>query len=284
MAISVGLHTMLGDLDATLRTLYERELAGHGLPDTQVVFEAPSTEWAGEVARPALDLYLYDLQESPSERRVEWDEARLEGRVVERPPPVLIEAGYVVTAWAANAEEEHGLLSAALAIAYAFPVLPDDVRTGALADGWTVEEPPRTRVAQPSDALRSGFWTAVGGRHKASIDLVVEVWCRAGPDVDQAPPVRTQTLRLGMRDRPAAGVEELHRLGGTVTGKDGSPAAGAWIVVPDGVGFAVSDTAGRFGLGSVRAGRHRLLVRGADGAEADISVDVPGPPADVRLK
>jgi Carboxypeptidase regulatory-like domain len=157
------------------------------------------------------------------------------------------------------------------------------VRTGALADGWTVEEPPRTRVARPEDGVRNGFWASVGGRHKPSVDLVVEVWCRTGPDIAQAPLVSTQTVRMEIRDRPAAGVEELHRVAGTVTGADGAPAAGAWVVVPDGAGFAVADAGGRFAIGSMRRGRHRLLARGADGADATISVDVPGPPADIRL-
>ena len=65
--------------------------------------------------------------------------------------------------------------------------------------------------------------------------------------------------------------------------KDGAPAAGAWVVLPETGGFAVTDADGRFTLASVRAGRHRLQVRAASGAEAEASVDVPGEPVDVKL-
>src|SRR5205085_1475280 len=99
-----------GRRDAAVRALFEREL-GAG---PSVSFDAPTAAWAEALSRPALNLYLYDVKESRSERRVEWDQARVNGRTVERPPPVRIDVSYVITAWAKTAEEEHGLLSAAL--------------------------------------------------------------------------------------------------------------------------------------------------------------------------
>ncbi len=285
MATTGGLHTVLGDLDEAIRALFVRELDARGIDGTGVSFAAPTAAWAEALEGPALNLYLYALAESRAERRVEWEQAEVNGRTVERPPPVLIDVSYVITAWANTPEQEHGLLSAALAVAYAHPALPDDVRTGALADEWAHEHQLRTRVAQPSgEGFGAAFWAALGGRHKASVDFGVGVWCRPSGDVDQAPPVRTQTLRMGMRGRPAAGVEELHRISGAVHAKDGAAAAGAWVVLPDTGGFAVTDADGRFILASVRAGRHRLQVRAASGAEAHASVDVPGDPIDIALR
>jgi hypothetical protein len=88
---------------------------------------------------------------------------------------------------------------------------------------------------------------------------------------------------MGVRDRPGAGIEELHRVAGTVRTKAGEPAAGAWVVLPETGGFAVADAQGRFSVTSVRAGSHRLQVRGADGGEAEASADVPGGPIELRL-
>ncbi len=278
------MHTVLGDLDRAVCALFERELAARGAEGVRVSFDAPTGAWASALERPALNLYLYDVKESREERRVEWDEAVVDGRTVERPPPVRLDVSYVATAWADTSEEEHGLLSAALAIAYAHPALPDDVRTGVLAEDDAYEHELRVRVAQPpGEAHGPGFWAALGAGHKASVDVGVGVWCRPGRARDQAPPVRTQTVRMAVQGRPAAGVEELHRISGTVLAAGGEPAANAWVVLPDSGGLAVTDADGRFTLAALRAGRHALRVRGTSGAEADAAADVPGPPVTVTL-
>jgi hypothetical protein len=280
IATTGGLHTVLGDLDAAVRRLFERELG----TAAAVSFEAPTAGWAEALSGPALNLYLYDVKESRSERRVEWDQAQVNGRTVERPPPVRIDVSYVITAWAATAEEEHGLLSAALAVAYAHPALPDDVRAGALAEDEAYDHELTVRVAQPpGEGHGPAFWSSLGAGHKASVDFRVGVWCRPGRAMEQAPPVRTQTVRVGMRDRPAAGIEELHRVAGTVRTKAGEPAAGAWVVLPETGGFAVTDAEGRFSVGSVRAGSHRLQARAADGGDAEAAADVPGEPIELEL-
>jgi hypothetical protein len=280
IATTGGLHTVLGDLDAAVRALFEREL-GAGVA---VSFDAPTVAWADALPGPALDVYLYDLKESRTERRVEWDQAQVNGRTVERPPPVRIDVSYVITAWAKTAEEEHGLLSAALAVAYAHPALPDDLRTGALAEDDAYDHELTVRVAQPpGEGHGPAFWSSLGAGHKASVDFGVGVWCRPGRAREQAPPVRTQTVRVGVLDRPAAGIEELHRVAGTVRTKAGEPSAGAWVVLPDVGGFAVTDAEGRFSLGSVGAGKHRLQARAADGAEAEAEAAVPGPPIGLEL-
>lgn len=280
IATTGGLHTVLGDLDAAVRALFEREL-GTG---ATVSFDAPTAAWAEGLSGPALDLYLYDVKESQTERRVEWDQAHVNGRTVERPPPVRIDVSYVITAWAKTAEEEHGLLSAALAVAYAHPALPDDVRTGALAEDEAYHHELTVRVAQPpGEGHGPAFWSSLGAGHKASVDFGVGVWCRPARAMEQAPLVRTQTVRMGLRDRPAAGIEELHRVAGTVRTKAGEPAAGAWVVLPETGGFAVTDAEGRFSVGPVRAGGQRLQVRAADGAEAEAEATVLGGPIELKL-
>jgi hypothetical protein len=280
IATTGGLHTVLGDLDVAVRALFERELG----TSAAVSFDAPTAAWVETVSTPVLNLYLYDVRESRTERRVEWDQAHVNGRTVERPPPVRIDVSYVISAWAQTSADEHGILSAALAVAYAHPALPDDVRTGVLAADEAYDHELTVRVAQPpGDGHGPAFWSALGAGHKPSVDFGVGVWCRPGRALEQAPLVRTQTVRVGVRDRPAAGIEELHRIAGTVRTRAGDPAAGAWVVLPETGGFAVTDAEGRFSLGSVRAGGHRLQVRAADGTEAEAAADVPGGPIELHL-
>ena len=276
---------MLGDLDDALRALFERELADRGLRDTSVSFDAPTEAWAGARKAPVLDLYLYDVTESHEERRVEWEQDTVDGRITERPPPVLVEASYVITGWADSPEDEHRLLSAALAVAYAHPQLPDDVRGGALADEWSLQRPLVTRVARPSgEPVGAGFWAAMGSRPKPSVDFGVAVWCRPERGFEQAPLVETQTVRMSVNGRRAGGIQELHRISGTVLA-GGQPAEGAWVVLPESGGFAVADAAGRFTISPVAAGRHQVQARGPSGAEAEASVDVPaGGSVELKLK
>ena len=61
---SVPLNTMLADLDESLRTLLTRELGRHGFDGVEVVFEAPTKEWAAALSSPTVNLFLYDLREA----------------------------------------------------------------------------------------------------------------------------------------------------------------------------------------------------------------------------
>ncbi len=104
-ATTGGMHTVLGDLDAAIRALFERELGDRGIDGAGVSFAAPTEAWAAGLKAPALNLYLYAVAESRAERRVEWEHAQVDGRTIERPPPVLIDVSYVITAWADTAEQ-----------------------------------------------------------------------------------------------------------------------------------------------------------------------------------
>ena len=52
---------MIADVDDALRRLIERE-AVNGT-DVELVFDAPTKDWAARRNIPALDLYLYDIRE-----------------------------------------------------------------------------------------------------------------------------------------------------------------------------------------------------------------------------
>ena len=279
--VRVPLNTMLADLDETLRSMLKSELGMHGFDGVEIAFDAPDKEWSAQLSTPTVSLFLYDLREAQDVRPIEWREVQTNGLMQELRPPLRVDASFAVTAWTREVEDEHRLLSQVLSILYAFPVLPDEVLTGTLANG-SQQFPLRTRVAQARSDGGSDFWSAVGGQYKASLDYVVTVSCEAGTSLDRCPEVRTQTIRLRDRAGGRAILEEFHRIGGVVRNADEEPVANAWVVVDD-IGWTVTDKEGKFRFDSLAEGKYKLRVRGPDGGEAEAKFGAPGARLDLTL-
>ena len=163
---------MIHDLDESLRELI-RTRALNGSP-VEISLEAPSKEWAARRQGPALNLYLYDVQEDMGLRTSHFHEVRNEeGRVQQRrKPPRWFRLSYLVTAWTQRPEDEHRLLSAVLSAFLRSDVLPPELRRGSLVD---LIDTVRITIAVPPAADRSvsDIWTALGGELKPSLDIVV---------------------------------------------------------------------------------------------------------------
>ena len=82
--ISVPVNTMLADLDESLRELLKRELGRHGFDGVDIVFDAPTKEWAAGLSSPTVNLFLYDLRENLEKRDSAWQEDRSNGRAGEQ--------------------------------------------------------------------------------------------------------------------------------------------------------------------------------------------------------
>src|SRR4051812_46513536 len=95
--LEIPLNTMLADLDAALRRLLKTELAAHGFGAANIVFEAPTRDWAATLSAPPVSLFLYDLCEATGQRTVEWQPQRVKGKLRELRPPLRLEASYAVT-------------------------------------------------------------------------------------------------------------------------------------------------------------------------------------------
>jgi hypothetical protein len=281
VTVNVPLNTMLADLDETVRQLLKRELDRHGFDGVEIAFEAPSKDWSASLSVPTVNLFLYDLREAKDFKPIDWEPRQENGKRVDSRPPLRLDASYAVTAWTREVQDEHRLLSQALAVLYGYPVLPDDILAGTLANQPKQRYPLVTRVAQPRGDGGAEFWSAVGGTFKASVDYCVTVSCDAGTVYQRGPEVRTQTIRVRDVDAPRAAIEETHRIGGVVTHADGGPVAEAWVMMPDGGGFAVTDADGRFLVERLRAGSHRFVARAPDGSEGEVEVEVPSGPVDL---
>jgi hypothetical protein len=99
----------------------------------------------------------------------------------------------------------------------------------------------------------------------------------------RGPEVRSQTVRLGLKDGPARTMEELHRFGGVVRDREGAPIADAWVTLPELGRFASTDREGRFVFDGMRPGDHPVVARTPTGEEASGTVTVPGAGVDLEL-
>ncbi len=179
---------MIHEVDDALRTLVRRDALNGS--DVEVLFDAPTRDWASRRNTPAVDVYLYDIREDMRRRQAGVVEARNEdGTVQSRVPlPRHFKLSYLVTAWTQRPEDEHRLLASVLSCFVRLDSLPADVLTGSLAEmglavGVQVALPP------PQDRQISDVWSALGGELKAAIDLVVLAPMDTGRVVPFGPPV-----------------------------------------------------------------------------------------------
>jgi hypothetical protein len=271
--VDVPLNTAIADLDEALRTLLKRELERHGFEGVEIAFDAPSKEWSGKLTGPTVDLFLYDMREALDRAAATPSERRTNGTAVISDPPLQLELTYAVTAWTKAVEDEHRLLSQVLAILYSYSDVPSEVIA---QNAGTTLARAETSVGRPREE-KADFWTSVGGQYKASIDYVVQIVVESGATFVRGPEVRTTTIRtLQLDGSRAATLEELHRMGGTVTDEDGAPLQGAWIALPDAGRWAATDQGGRFTFARVAPGKHQVVARTAEGHEAKATVTVPG--------
>jgi hypothetical protein len=194
-------------VDESLRALIRRDVINDS--DIEVVFEAPTKDWAARRNSPTIDVYLYDIREDLRRRQLGLVDMHDEnGRTVaRRQPPRFFKLSYLMTAWTQRTEDEHRLLAALLECFVRRDHTPPEVMTDELREqdvpfAITLAIPP------PEDRALSDVWSALGGELKPSLDLVVIApW-----DLDRAAATAGPVLsppRLLM-DHPDGGEPEEH--------------------------------------------------------------------------
>jgi Pvc16 N-terminal domain len=179
---------VIHEVDSALRALIDREA---GIRDVEVVFDAPTREWASRRTTPTVDVYLYDIREDLRRRErgvlneYNEDETRIIGRHL---PPRHFKLSYLVTAWTQRPEDEHRLLSALLGAFIRYDAMPADLLSGPLAEiGLPV--PLTVGLPPPEDRGFADVWSALGGELKPSIDVVVSAPINTGQQFEVGPPV-----------------------------------------------------------------------------------------------
>jgi hypothetical protein len=145
-----------------------------GTDDVEVVFDAPTKDWANRRNAPTIDVYLYDIREDLRRReRGLINEYDADQHITARHlPPRHFKLSYLVTAWTQRPEDEHRLLSSLLACFLLHDAIPEELLTGATAElGLPV--PMTVALPPPEDRAFADVWSALGGELKPSLDLVI---------------------------------------------------------------------------------------------------------------
>jgi Pvc16 N-terminal domain len=190
------------EVDAALRALIAAEVVAG--TEVEVVFDAPTKDWAARRNAPTIDVYLYDIREDLRRRERgfhnEYDGQRVIARHL---PPRHFKLSYLITAWTQRAEDEHRLLSSLLSCFLGHDALPRELLTGELGNtgapvALSVGLPP------PEDRSFADVWSALGGELKASLDVVVTAPTPTGQRVEVGPPVTAppRIAASGMADWP----------------------------------------------------------------------------------
>ncbi len=190
---------MIHEVDSALRSLVEREL---GTRDAEIVFDAPTRDWAGRRNSPTIDIYLYDIREDMRRReRGMINEYDRNVRVIARHlPPRYFKLSYLVTAWTQRPEDEHRLLSSLLNCFLRFDAMPVDLLSGPLAE-MGIPVPMTIALPPPEDRAFADVWSALGGELKPSLDIVVSAPVDTGQTFDVGPPVQVPSrISMGGQD------------------------------------------------------------------------------------
>ena len=240
---------MFFEVDEALRALVRAEVLNGS--DVEVVFDAPTKDWAARRNAPTVNLYLYDIREDLRRRERgmvnEYDDR---GVVVgRRQPPRHFKVTYLITAWTQRPEDEHRLLSALLYCFLRNEAVPEELLRGQLAETglpvtMSVALPP------PEDRSFADVWSALGGELKPSLDLVVTAPIDGGRSFAAGPPVR-EWLTIAVPGSNGAG----ETVGGARPGPAEAGAEGDEVEAAEG-GTAPGTGQGRAGKGGrARAGR-----------------------------
>ncbi|WP_037682970.1 DUF4255 domain-containing protein [Streptomyces griseus] len=210
---------MIHEVDEGLRRLLgESGLEASGV---EVVFDAPTRDWAARRSAPTVCVFLYDIREDASRRGSGGGEVYdADGHLVaRRTPPRWFELTYLVTAWASRPQDEHRLLSQVLACLVATDTLPARLLTGTLAElGLTVGLD--TAGAGVDAPAAADVWSALGGELKASLGVRVRAPL-AGVTTAVAPPVTEGLVVRSAARREGGGAEPGRRLRYTETSDPG---------------------------------------------------------------
>jgi len=244
---------VIHEVDVALRSLIEREATAG--TEVEVVFDAPTKDWAGRRNVPTIDVYLYDIREDLRRRERglinEYDErVRVRARHL---PPRHFKLSYLVTAWTQRPEDEHRLLSALLSCFLRHDAIPAEFLTGPLADvGLPV--PVTVALPPPEDRSFADVWSALGGELKPSLDVVISAPTDTGQQYVAGPPVE-QPPRISLGGS-AAGAwpprEDRQRL--TAVGGTGPGGIGPCRAEAGGAPEAGGDDQARTRSSAVRSG------------------------------
>jgi hypothetical protein len=251
---------MLDDLNETLRQLLIKHLLADGPVD--VGFEQPTREWSAKLTRPTVNFFLLKLLENRTLRDLHWQSRAGKKEASRVWPPRRMDVFYMVTAWAAEPEDEYHLLWRTLAILLRYSPLPREYFAGKMQEQ---ELPVPLEVAQ-TEILENPaeIWSALNNEFKPSVSLKITL------ELDLAllevhPLVLTK--RVILRDALSGTIAaQIIQIGGSTYDHTGAPLPGARVRVVERDQAATTDAEGHFTFSQVPVGNYTLEATAPDGA------------------
>lgn len=158
---------MLDALDRTLELLLKQELPDNVPSGDTEVFISFDTPYQGAIKqKPAINLFLYDVQENLELRNSTWSvERQNNGKAIKKRPPARVDCSYLITAWSKNEDDiqtEHQLLGEVMKVLLRYRKLPETF----VAQDLTGQKLPLRLISlRPSNLQSFGeFWQAMGGK------------------------------------------------------------------------------------------------------------------------
>lgn len=188
---------MLQDVDDSIRSFLRTQ--ARITNDIEIVFEAPTRDWAARRNTPTIDVFLYDIRENLDRRQAMFEDARNADLMVTGRPQATrwYNCSYLITAWTQRPEDEHRLLGSVLLGFLEVHAMPREVLSGRLSE---MQREVFVTIGRPLAQERSisDIWSALGGELKPSLDLVLVVPFEPAGDRIIGPPVlEAPSLQLG---------------------------------------------------------------------------------------
>lgn len=276
---------MIADLDESIRQLLVAEIPVKN-GEIGISFDLPKREWSSRLSRPTVNLFMYDLRENVVLRQHQWE------RMAEIRPgdnqahlkrtPFRVDCFYMLTTWAAEAEDEHRLLSRCMMVLFRFPIIPQERLVGLLQ-----KQPYEIQARLAShDKLTNPaeVWSSLDNEMHPSIPFIVTVSLDPWTEVT-GPIVRTLTMRTGQTltlPRREMLVEDPNRhefiyFGGTIRSKKApqDPIPGLQVAVKGTGLFTTTDENGQYALGSLPPGEYSLVVWTGEGKTIEKKISLP---------
>lgn len=181
--------------------------------EIDVAFETPDKTWSAGITQPTLSVFLWDVRRSAHEARSGRISATGAGTNGYKLAPPRVACRYHLTAWASDPRDEHRILSSVLATLLPLRTMPPQYLKGALAAS---KPPPDFRTGTPHVKDFVDFWSALQGKVKAGIDLVVTITIDSGVVLEAGPPIGSSSARSSDTTEPDR-ISESARVGGRVT-------------------------------------------------------------------
>jgi hypothetical protein len=285
---------MIADLDESIKQMLITDMPIKN-GEIDIKFDQPKREWSAKLVKPTINFFLYDLRENTQLRRSQYDQVK-NGNAQEmmarmKKAPHRIDCYYILTTWAAEAEDEHRLLTRTLMSLFRNPSIPDHVLQGTLQNP---RYPLNTHVARHDKLTNPAeVWSALDNEMRPSVSYTVTIALDPWSEVT-GPLVRTFTLQAGQStslpllqeiDEGTAGFD-LNYIGGIIRrkGGDGEPQIGLEVAIKGRGWFDVTDEDGRFRLGAMPPGSYTLVIWPEKGKPKEKKITVPATDGDYDLE